>query len=62
MPYTNEQLMRSFAGAHGKFAPISGVIGHDYEIVPAKDAIFDWDDKRVMTYESYQKLRNEIGR
>ena len=55
--------MRYFAGTPGKFVPIDpGVISLDnYQIVPSTSLFPDWNDKRIMEYESYARLREEIG-
>ena len=60
---TKGQLMRYFAGTPGKFVPIDpGVISLDnYQIVPSTSLFPDWNDKRIMEYESYARLREEIG-
>jgi hypothetical protein len=63
LPYTKGHLMRSFADAYGKLVRLSGVISlDDYQFVHSKNLTLDCDsDKRVMKYESYKKLRHEIG-
>ena len=63
LPYTKGQLMRSFQDAYGKLVRLSGVISlDDYQFVHSKNLTLDCGlDTRVMKYESYKKLRHEIG-
>jgi hypothetical protein len=59
---TKAQLMRSFADQSGELVPLDGVMSlENYLIVPLACVRFDWGDKRVMEYESFAKLREDIG-